>query len=61
MKGRILKKVWDIFSDEENIQIKKRAQELRGQYLKLIVEFPDRPPVTLTGFGELPSSTTRQE
>jgi transcriptional regulator with XRE-family HTH domain len=113
MKGKLLQEVWDMFSEEENVQIKKRAQELKEEYLtlqdlrkahdltqervaellhikqenvsrlekrsdlllstlrsyikamggdlKLIVEFPDRPPVRLTGFGELTSPTTRQE
>ncbi|MFN8486303.1 MAG: XRE family transcriptional regulator [Caldilineaceae bacterium] len=35
--------------------------EAMGGNLKLIVEFPDRPPVALTGFGELTSSAMRQE
>jgi len=112
MKGKLLQEVWDTFSEEESAQIKKRAQELRAQYLtlqdlrkahdltqermaeilhikqenvsriekrsdlllstlrsyieamggdlKLIVEFPDKPAVILTGFGELTSSATRQ-
>ncbi len=109
MKGKLLQEVWDTFSEEEKNQIKKRAQELREQYLtlqdlrkahdltqermaellhikqenvsrlekrsdlllstlrsyihamggelKLVVEFPDRPPITLAGLGELTSST----
>lgn len=34
--------------------------EAMGGNLKLIVEFPDRPPVMLTGLGELSSSKTPQ-
>ncbi len=112
MKGKLLQEVWDTFSEEEQAQIKNRAQVLRQQYLtlqdlrkahdltqerlaeilqikqenvsriekrsdlllstlrsyieamggdlKLIVEFPDRPPVTLTGFGEISTTTTCQ-
>ena len=112
MKGKLLQEVWNTFSEEETVQIKKRVKELREQYLtlqdlrkahdltqermaeilhikqenvsriekrsdlllstlrsyiaamggdlKLIVEFPDRPPVALTGFGELTSPSTHQ-
>ena len=35
MKGKLLQEVWDTFSEEENVQIKERAQELRQQYLTL--------------------------
>ena len=111
MKGKLLQEVWNTFSEEETVQIKKRVKELREQYLtlqdlrkahdltqermaeilhikqenvsriekrsdlllstlrsyiaamggdlKLIVEFPDRPPVALGGFGEIASSKTR--
>jgi len=69
MKGSLLQEVCDTFSEEENVQIKERSQELRQHYLtllqamggdlKLIVEFPDRLPVALAGFGEIASSKTR--